>query len=282
MVSGASTEPAFEIRAVRVEVGDRPLLTGVDLRIGVGERVALVGPSGAGKTTLLRLLGAGLPAARGSVRALGREVGSLAARELRALRAEVGFVHQDHSLVPNLRVLQNVVSGSFGRRGLGSALRAFVAPARGDLERAHALLERLGIANKLYQRTDTLSGGERQRVAVARALFQRPLALLADEPVASVDPTRSRALIELLVQLASEQGLTLVASLHDLELARDYFPRVVGLRAGRVAFDRPGESVTRADWRALYRLDDAGARESAWGRAGAPGRAAGPDEEGRT
>ena len=245
----------FELRDAGMAFDGRPVLRRVNLGVRAGETVALVGPSGAGKTTLLRLLNGTLVPTGGEVRFEGRALSGLGPSELRRVRARVGFVHQDHSLVPNLRVSQNVVSGALGRRGLLGAVRALVWPARPDLERAHALLEDLGIADKLFARTDTLSGGEQQRVAVARALFQEPAALLADEPVASVDPARARSLIELLRGLAQDRGLALLVSLHDLALAREFFPRLVGLRGGRVAFDGRPTDISEAQFTALYRLE---------------------------
>lgn len=250
---------AFEVAGARVDVGaGRVALAGVDLQIAPGERVAVVGPSGAGKTTLLRLLGAGLVADAGRVAVDGVDTSELEGDARRRLRAALGFVHQDHALVPNLRVAANVIAGGLGRRGRWAALRSVLRPRREDLERAHALLEPLGIDALLFQRVDRLSGGEAQRVAIARALFQEPRGLLADEPVASVDPARARDLLERLLELAAERGVTLVASLHDVELARALFPRLVGLREGRVVFDRPADALGPSDFEDLYRLEGAG------------------------
>ena len=186
----------------------------------------------------------------------GTDLAALSGGALRAWRARVGFVPQDHALVPNLRVVQNVVSGKLGQRGFMSSLRSLVRPAAADLDLAFHLLERAGIGEKLYARTDTLSGGQQQRVAVVRALFQEPEALLADEPVASVDPARARDLLRLLTDLAQERGLTLVASLHDLTLAREFFPRVIGLRGGEVALDKPSRALADEEIAALYRLEE--------------------------
>ena len=130
-------------------------------------------------------------------------------------------------------------------------------PPRTQLERAHELLERVGIEEKLFQRTDRLSGGQQQRVAIARALFQRPRAILADEPVSSVDPARAQDLVQLLTRICREERLTLVMSLHNLELAREYFPRLVGMRAGRIVFDRATEELTDERFEALYELSAA-------------------------
>ncbi|MFT4539625.1 MAG: phosphonate transport system ATP-binding protein [Planctomycetota bacterium] len=192
----------------------------------------------------------------GKVLASGTELSTLSTRELRAHRARIGFVHQDHSLVPNLRVSQNVISGKLGQLGFFGALRAMVRPNQADLEHALELLEAVGIGDKLFERTDRLSGGQQQRVAIARALFQEPSALLADEPVASVDPARARDLMKLLVRLASERGLPLIVSLHDIEIAREFFPRTIGLRNGQLVFDCPTASLTTADFSELYRLEN--------------------------
>lgn len=221
------------------------MLQTTNLLVAEGEPVALVGPSGAGKTTLLRLLAGLQPADHGSVHVHGTELTGLRGADLRQARSRIGFVHQDYALVPNLRASQNIVSGALGRRGLLGGIRDLIWPRRSDLERAHGLLDRMGIGDRLFQRADSLSGGEKQRVAIARALFQDPVALLADEPVASVDPVRARDVIDLLTGLASERGLALVASLHDLELARACFPRIVALRAGEVLFDGPPRSAGR-------------------------------------
>jgi len=239
---------------VSVRLGGGDVLRSLDLDVAPGERVALVGPSGAGKTTLLRVLNGVVRPSSGEVLAGGRDLAALDRREVRLARAAVGFVHQDHSLVPNLRVWQNVVSGKLGRRGMFASLRSMTFPPSEDLDLAWTILDRVGIGDKLYQRTDTLSGGEQQRVAIARALFQEPRALLADEPVASVDPARARDVMELLTGLAEERGLTLIASLHDLGLARACFPRVVGLRDGYKVLDAASDALDADDFDALYAL----------------------------
>ncbi|MHC4471735.1 MAG: phosphonate ABC transporter ATP-binding protein [Planctomycetota bacterium] len=228
----------------------------IDLTIDAGERVALLGPSGAGKTTLLRLLNGTLRPSRGRVELDGQSLTSLSDRSLRRVRSRVGFVHQDLSLVGNLRVSQNVLSGRLGRLSFLGSLKTLLLPSRSQLGRAHELLERVGIPEKLFERTDRLSGGQQQRVAIARTLMQDPLALLADEPVSSVDPARARDAVWLLTRICAESGITLVTSLHNLELARGFFPRLVGLRAGRVAFDRATEDLAEDEFEALYDLEN--------------------------
>ncbi|RMH18241.1 MAG: ATP-binding cassette domain-containing protein, partial [Acidobacteria bacterium] len=216
--------------------------------------VGLVGPSGAGKTTLLRLLNGTLRPSMGRVVVAGDDLSTLTGRALRHLRSRIGMVHQDLSLVPNLRVLHNVLAGRLGRLSLAGALRLLLLPPRSEVRRVYELLARVGIPEKLYQRTDRLSGGQQQRVAIARALYQDPAALLADEPVSSVDPARARDTVALLAEISRERGLTLCISLHNLQLARDYLPRLVGLRDGRVVFDHRTEELTDADFHALYDL----------------------------
>ena len=243
------------LEGVEVALGGKKVLHGLDLAVRAGEAVALVGPSGAGKTTALRMLGAALAPDRGQARIEGQDVLGLSAKARRRARSRVGFVHQQLALVPQLRVHQNVAAGRFGRQGLLAALRATLLPSRSELLEMHELAEQVGVAELLFRRTDTLSGGQQQRVAIARALYQEPVLMLADEPVASVDPARARAVVELLLDLCRKRGLALVVSLHDLDLAREHFDRLVGLRAGRVAFDAPAHSLAEGDFARLYELD---------------------------
>jgi phosphonate transport system ATP-binding protein len=244
----------YELDAVTVRFGDLEAIDAVSACIEPAEAIALVGPSGAGKTTFLRLLNGSVRAAAGSIRVEGQDLASLRPEQLRRLRSSIGVIHQDLRLVGNLRVSQNVLAGGFGRQGFWGAARAMWHPRRQDLMRAHAILERVGIPEKLFQRVDRLSGGQQQRVAIARALYQQPQVLLADEPVASVDPARAVDMVALLHDICREQGLTLVMSLHNLDLARRYFPRLLGLRHGRVVFDGPPDELDSASYEQLYQL----------------------------
>ena len=176
----------------------------------------------------------------------------------------MGFIHQHLGLVPNVRVVKNVLAGRLGRQSFLASLRTMLFPPREFVLQAHEILERVGIGEKLYERTDRLSGGQQQRVAVARALFQDPGALLADEPVSSVDPARARDLIALLRSVAQERGLTLCASLHDVALAREFFPRLVGLRRGVVQFDRPPDELPQRVFDELYDLEAHEMLADAW------------------
>jgi len=241
------------LRGVSVVYGATVALAGIDLEIAAGEAVALVGPSGAGKTTLLRLLNGTVRPGYGTVAVDGQVLRELSPAELRRVRTGIGFVHQDLCLVPNVRVLQNVLAGRLGRISVLRALRNALLPPRAMVEEVHAILERVGIPEKLYQPTHWLSGGQRQRVAIARALFQAPRALIADEPVSSVDPARARDAVALLMEISRERHLTLCVSLHNLDLAREFFPRLIGVRNGRIVFDRPPGAICD-EFRSLYDL----------------------------
>ena len=247
--------PVFAVERVDVVFGGLTFaLREVSVSVQPGEAVAIVGPSGSGKTTLLRLLNGSVRPTNGDVRVQGRALRDLGARDLRLARASIGFVHQDLRLVPNIRVLHNVIAGRLGRMSVWHSLRSALFPPGALQHEVYEILERVGIPEKLHERTDRLSGGQRQRVAIARALFQRPSALLADEPVSSVDPARARDAVRLLTEISRGSGLTLCVSLHNLELAREFFPRLVGLRGGRIVFDQKSSELSPARFQDLYRL----------------------------
>lgn len=231
-------------------------LLDIDLAIKPGEAVAFVGPSGSGKTTALALCNATVRPSSGAVSLDGEDLSLVSDARLRALRARIGFIPQDLGLVPNLRVSQNVLCGRLGRQGLLQSLRPLFHAEGAELEKVLAILDRLGIGEKLFHRVDSLSGGERQRVAIARALYQEADYLLADEPLSALDPARARETISLLTQVARENELTLILSMHDIELAREFIPRLIGLRGARVLFDSPAGDVKESDLKELYDLEE--------------------------
>jgi phosphonate transport system ATP-binding protein len=256
--------PSFAVENVDVAFGGSGrALHGISLSIAQGEAVAIVGPSGAGKTTLLRLLNGGVRPTAGRVLVNGNPLQDLGTHDLRRVRADIGFVHQDLRLVPNIRVLHNVIAGRLGRLSLASSLMAAFWPSHSTQREVYDILQRVGIPEKLHERTDRLSGGQQQRVAIARALFQRPTALLADEPVSSVDPARARDVISLLAGISRRGGLTLCVSLHNLEVACAFFPRLIGLRGGRVIFDEQSGELTPERFSDLYRLTQHGRADEA-------------------
>lgn len=245
------TRAALRLESVSCQFGPVVALQAVSLVIVSGEKVALVGPSGAGKSTLLSLLNGSLRPEHGSVYVLGAAIDRLRGAARRKLQRQVGTVYQQHQLVENLSVIHNVNAGHLGRWPLWKALWSLVWPQQTAV--AKQALNQLGIADKLYARTDRLSGGQQQRVALARVLVQDPAIVLADEPVASVDPARSHDVMALLTQVG--QNRTLVVSLHDVELAQTYCDRIVGLRQGRILFDLPSAQVNAKQLANLYDLE---------------------------
>lgn len=261
----------LQLQDVTVKYGALQALASVSLEITPGEAVALVGPSGAGKTTLLKLFNGAVLPASGTIRIDGQALSTMTPAALQRVRAETGFVYQDLNLIPNLRVLQNVATGRFGRRSLPGSARDLLFPSNATIRNIYEVLDQVGIAEKLYQRTDRLSGGQQQRVAMARALYQQPRVLLCDEPVSSVDPSRARAVLNLLKELTGRRGLTLCVSLHHLELAREFFPRLIAIREGRVLFDKQTRQINREDLAEVFRLAPDPENKSS-GTGGDPGR----------
>ncbi len=237
--------------------GGPPALDGVSLRVDCGERVAVIGPSGAGKTTLLRLLATGLQPDSGAVTVLEADPWSLSSRDRRRLRARVGLIHQAPPLPPRQRVVTAVAAGRLGQWSLPRALANLVYPL--DAAGVKRALARLDLADKLYCRCDTLSGGQWQRAGIARVLYQRPDLLLADEPVSAMDPLLASHALEVLNREAESRGISLIASLHAVELALGHFPRVVGLREGRILFDKAPAEVSREELDQLYANEQLGA-----------------------
>lgn len=252
-------EPILRIRQLNKHFPNgRHALRDINVDVARGEMVALIGASGSGKSTLLRHV-AGLVAADGDSESLieidGRRVqqGGRVHRDIRKVRAQVGFVFQQFNLVARLPVLMNVLVGSLHRTPWWrSWLRAFTAE-----ERALALdaLARVGIADCHAQRASTLSGGQQQRAAIARALVQGAKVVLADEPIASLDPESSRRVMEILARIHREDNCTVIVSLHQVEIAMKYCARVIALNQGQVVFDGPAAALTPVLLRELYGAD---------------------------
>jgi phosphonate transport system ATP-binding protein len=210
-----------------------PVLDHLGLNARAGECVALVGPSGSGKTTLLRSINSSVAIESGEVWVGDVRVSTTRGRALREIRSRIAFIAQKHDLVDRLRVYQNVMAGALGRWSTAHALRFLLWPKASELGEAREALDPVSLAHKLRNRTTELSGGEQQRVAIARALVQNPFVILADEPVASLDPDTAAQVLELLCNLARSRGITLVCSLHQPELARRYFDRILRIENGR-------------------------------------------------
>ena len=223
-----------------------------DVKLGfrTSEITVLLGLSGSGKSTLLRHLNGLHTPTSGNVRVLGQDVAALKKQELRKLRRDIGFIFQSFNLVGPMSVLENVCTGALGRlKGPRLSLMSYPKSVK---QEALETLERVGLEKLAHQRADTLSGGQQQRVAIARALMQHPKILLADEPVAALDPVSSGSVISLLEQICREDKITVIASLHQVQLAIDFADRIVGLQAGKVGFDRPTAGMTPASAQEIY------------------------------
>ncbi|MNZ48671.1 MULTISPECIES: phosphonate ABC transporter ATP-binding protein [Pseudomonas] len=231
-------------------------LDSVSLRITQGERVAIIGPSGAGKSSLLHLMATAVQPSAGRLDVLGEQPWALSAKARQRLRARVGLVHQAPPLPPRQRVVTAVLAGRLGQWGTLRSLLNLVYPT--DVQGARQVLAELGLAEKLFVQCGQLSGGQLQRVGIARALYQRPEVLLTDEPVSAMDPVLAEHSLALLNRHAQAYGVTLVASLHAVDLALAHFPRVIGIREGRVAFDCSAEAVTEQMLDALYANEQLG------------------------
>jgi phosphonate transport system ATP-binding protein len=229
-------------------------LASVDLEIAPGEMVALIGASGSGKSTLLRHVAGFIGADRGSGEArVGANVmqsDGRVARDIRKLRAEVGFVFQQFNLVGRLTVMTNVLAGLLARVPAWRSLT--MTFTREQKAEAWLALRSVGIEAIAWQRASTLSGGQQQRVAIARALVQRARIILADEPIASLDPESARNVMEILARINREHGITVLVSLHQVQFARRYCPRTVALRLGEVVYDGPSSALTAPLLRNLY------------------------------
>lgn len=225
-------------------------LRNIDVQIGAGEQVAIIGPSGAGKSSLLNLLATALKPSSGDIEVLGERAWHLSAHQRQRLRARIGLVHQAPPIPPRQRVITAVLAGKLGQWSLGKSLLNLLHPL--DVAGARAALARLDLGDKLFAHCQQLSGGQLQRVGIARVLYQAPEILLADEPVSAMDPVLAGHTLSILSRHAREHNVTLVASLHAVDLALAHFPRIIGLRDGQILFDCPSDQVSRDKLDALY------------------------------
>jgi phosphonate transport system ATP-binding protein len=225
-------------------------LKNINLAIGAGEFVVIVGLSGAGKSTLLRSINRLHDISEGEILINGKSITAASGQELRHVRRDIGMIFQNFNLVKRSTVMRNVLSGRVGYHStFRTLLGLFPKP---DLELAMQALERVNIKEKAYVRADQLSGGQQQRVSIARALAQEAKIILADEPVASLDPLTTRQVMDDLKRINQELGITTIVNLHFIDLAREYASRIIGLRAGEVVFDGPAKAATDQVFAEIY------------------------------
>ena len=242
---------ALQLRnLVKEYVRGKRVLDGITLDFAPAGITAIIGPSGTGKSTLLRCINRLVEPTAGEIVFDGRDIAHLRGTELREARRMIGMVFQEFNLVERLSVMENVLSG---RLGYTPAFKAWLRKfPHADIDAAFALLDRVGLAGFANQRADALSGGQRQRVGIARALMQRPRLLLADEPTSSLDPKTSVEIMELMRDVGREQALPVIVNMHDVELARRFADRVIGMSGGKVVYDGDGSGLTDAVLKSIY------------------------------
>jgi len=234
------------------DFGGVPVIRDMHFSVKSGERIALLGPNGVGKTTLFRHINLTLTAAAGGVALDGVETSALSAKEIRVMKRRIATIFQQHNLIPRFKVINNILAGRLGQWPIHKSLFSLLINSL-DVDDVREVLEQTGIADKMYWRTDRLSGGQQQWVAIARAFYQNPDVLLADEPCASLDPRNAEKLIRLLANWSELHHKTVIATFHDTEIALAYFPRIIGLKDGTVFFDLPAGQVSKRHLKDLYR-----------------------------
>ncbi|MBM9511107.1 phosphonate ABC transporter ATP-binding protein [Desulfogranum marinum] len=247
-------------RSIRVEnlvkeyTAGKPVLNDISFTVSGKASVAIIGPSGTGKSTLIRCVNKLIPPTAGNVYVSDENITELSGKALRQARRKIGMVFQEFNLVERLSVMENVLSG---RLGYVSPWRAWLRKyPQQDIDRAFELLESIGLIDFFRQRADSLSGGQRQRVGIARAIMQEPHVLLADEPTSSLDPKTSVEIMELLVALSEERGIPLIINIHDVELAKRFTSRVIGLSKGGIVYDGSPSALTNEHLKEIYGGED--------------------------
>ena len=241
---------SLEARHPAALSGAPAALRALNLQLAAGEQVAIIGPSGAGKTTLLQVLACAQPPTQGTLQLSGVNPWAQSPGALRALRGRLFLAPQVPPLPPRQRVVTSVLAGRLPVMGLWASLRSLFYPT--DIPAAYEALVHFDLGDKLFERVDRLSGGERQRVGLARALLAPASLWLIDEPLSALDPMRARMAMTALVGLAAERQVTLVATLHQVDMALAHFPRIIGLRDGQLVFDLPSAQVSREHLAHLY------------------------------
>lgn len=243
----------LQVQSVTKTFGQKTAVDKVTFQIERPAMIGIIGRSGAGKSTFLRMLNRLTDATSGSVLFEGRDILGLRGADLRAWQSQCAMIFQQFNLVPRMDVTSNVLHGTLNRRSTLSTLFNIYPDA--DILKAVEILDRLGIAEQAPKRAEALSGGQQQRVAIARALMQDPKIILADEPIASLDPMNAQIVMDALRRIHEEDGRMVIANLHTLDTARRYCDRVIGMRDGRIVFDGGPDQLTTGAARDIYGAD---------------------------
>ncbi|HUL56677.1 MAG TPA: phosphonate ABC transporter ATP-binding protein [Usitatibacter sp.] len=246
-------QAVLEVRNLRAGYGEREILRDVSFTLAADDFFAIIGPSGAGKSTLIRCVNRLVDPLGGEIVFNGRDLAKVAARELRAVRRNIGMIFQEFNLIERMSVMDNVLSGRLGY--LGTFRSLFRLYSKEDIRHALELLDRVGLADHVDKRVDRLSGGQRQRVGIARALIQNPKMLLVDEPTSSLDPKIAREVMGLIREMARERHIPVLCNIHDVELACDFCTRVIGLQDGRKKFDGPPAKLDKQALHEIYAME---------------------------
>ena len=232
---------------VQQYVPGKPVLRDISLDIAGADITAIIGPSGTGKSTLIRCINRLVEPTSGAIEFEGRDLVKLSGSELRQARSRIGMVFQEYNLVERLSVMENLLTGCLGKTPAWKALLRKFEPA--DIKRAWEMLEVVGLTSFVNARADSLSGGQRQRVGISRAVMQEPALLLADEPTSSLDPKTSVEIMELLARIAQDRDIPVIINMHDVELAKRFANRIIGMAGGRIVYDGPpaglGDDILR-------------------------------------
>lgn len=232
---------------------DKPVLTDINLHVKQGEFISIIGPSGAGKSTFLRCINRMIDISDGEIHFDGTNMMALNKRNLRKSRTKIGMIFQHYNLVSRLTVIENVLHGRLGYKStLQGVLNLFKEEEK---QEAFQLLEKLGMAEHAYKRCDQLSGGQKQRVGIARALIQSPKLLLCDEPIASLDPSSSKVIMDHLKEISTEMNITCIVNLHQVDVAKIYSDRIIGLNAGEIVYDGTAEGLQEQEIHKIYGAD---------------------------
>jgi len=229
---------------------DKLILKGIDVTFDRGEFVVVIGPSGAGKSTFIRCINRMIDPSGGEIYFNGEKTSHLKGKGLRDIRSQIGMIFQHHNLVSRTNVIRNVLHGKLGQMPAWKSLLGLYSEA--DKREAVELLKSVGLSEQMYQRADALSGGQMQRAGICRAMLQHPKLLLADEPIASLDPKSARTVMNHLHQITAENGLTCIVNLHQVDFARQYASRIIGIKDGVIVFDDVPEMLTEGTVSAIY------------------------------
>ncbi|HQC35733.1 MAG TPA: phosphonate ABC transporter ATP-binding protein [Bacillota bacterium] len=229
-------------------------LTDISFSVDEGEFVSIIGPSGSGKSTILRCVNRLVDATKGTIIFDGHDINRADKRELRRIRTKTGMIFQHYNLVDRLSVIENVLHGRLGHKTTMSGVVGYYSEE--EKERAFEILAKLGLSEQAYKRCDELSGGQKQRVGIARSLMQEPRLILCDEPIASLDPSSARIIMDYLKNINETMKITCIFNLHQVDVALKYSKRIIGITSGRIVYDGPPEELTKAKIYEIYQSSE--------------------------